>query len=136
MYTTEPQLRSDYVLRPSCLVRRHLAGTPSRRRRSQSTTASRTARTSYATYQPTLYVLTSTLDLLPVGPKFTRSACRARARPRPQTRRPPLLLKIDGTDRRTDRRTDTRSFYDACRILCGPRTVLVARGRIAAAPCE
>jgi len=55
-------------------------------------------------------------ELLTVGPKFTRLACRvaaaaaidrylplrARARPQQQTRRPPPLLSIDGTDRRTD----------------------------------
>ena len=53
-------------------------------------------------------------DLLTVGSKFTRSACRAaaaaidlyvprsRARPQQQTRRAPLLLSIDGTDRQTD----------------------------------
>jgi len=59
--------------------------------------------------------ITSTLNLLPVGPKFTRPACRAavaisaaRARPQQQTRWPPLLLSIDGTDRRTDtQRYDT-----------------------------
>jgi len=34
-----------------------------------------------------------------------------------QTHRPPLLLLIDGTDRRTD----TRPFYDAYHILFGPR---------------
>jgi len=70
------------------------------------------------------------LDLLAVGPKFTRPACRAaaaaidryllraRARPQQQTRRPLLLLSIDGTDGRTD----IRSFYDAYRILRGPHT--------------
>jgi len=54
------------------------------------------------------------LDLLTVGPKFTRPACRAvaaatidsisatRARPQQQTRLPPLLLSTDWTDRRTD----------------------------------
>ena len=43
------------------------------------------------------------------GPEFTRPACRyllrARAGPQQQTRRPPLLLSIDGTDRQTDGRT-------------------------------
>jgi len=52
------------------------------------------------------------LDLLAVGPKFTRPTYRepaaaidrylfARAQPQQQTRRPPLLLSIDGTDRQT-----------------------------------
>ena len=57
------------------------------------------------------------LDLLTVGPKFTRPACRAaaaaidryllqtHARPQQQTHRPPLLLSTDGTDRQTDGRT-------------------------------
>ena len=56
------------------------------------------------------------------GPHVARQQHRsvlfaARARPQQQTRRPPLLLSIDGTDRRTD----TRPFDDAYRILCGPR---------------
>jgi len=71
------------------------------------------------------------LELLRVGPKFTRPAYRAaaaamdrylfraRARPQQQIRRPPLLLSIDGTDRRMHRRTDTRPFCDAYCILCG-----------------
>jgi len=43
-------------------------------------------------------------------------------RPQQQTRRPPLLLSIDGTDRLIDWWTDTRPFYDAVyRILCRPR---------------
>jgi len=46
-----------------------------------------------------------------------RSISAARARPQQQTRRPPLLLSIDGTDGRTD----TRPLYDAYWILCGPR---------------
>ena len=45
----------------------------------------------------------------------------ARARPQQQTRRLlPLLLWMDGTDRRTD----TRPFYDAYRMLCEPRNNL------------
>ena len=69
--------------------------------------------------------------LTSVGPKFTRPTCpvaaapidryllRALARPQQQTRRPALLLLIDGTDGRTD---DT-SLYDAYRIglLCERR---------------
>jgi len=31
-----------------------------------------------------------------------------------QTRRPPLLLPIDGTDRRSDRQTDARPFHRPC----------------------
>ena len=58
--------------------------------------------------------LTSMFNFLTVEPKFTRPAyrtdaaaidwylLRARARPQQQTRRPLLLLSIDGTDRRTD----------------------------------
>jgi len=73
---------------------------------------------------------TGMLDLLTVGPKFTRPACRtaaaaidryllqARARPQQQTRRPPTLLLIAG---QTDGQTDTRPFYDAYRMLRGPR---------------
>jgi len=60
--------------------------------------------------------MTSMLDLLTVGPKFRmsrgsshyRSISAARARPQQQTRRPPLLLSSDGTDRRTDGRTFDR----------------------------
>jgi len=67
-------------------------------------------------------------DLLTVGSKFTRSACRAaaaaidlyvlrsRARPQQQTRRAPLLLSIDGTDRQTDGHS---TVYDAHCMLCG-----------------
>ena len=63
----------------------------------------------------------SMLALLAVRPKFTQPACcaaaaaidryllRARARPQQQTCRPPLLLSID----RTDRRTDARPFHEA-----------------------
>jgi len=63
------------------------------------------------------------LDLLAVGPKFTRPACRAAAAaidrylllaPAPD---PPQLLSIDGRETQTDGRTDTRPFYDAYRIL-------------------
>ena len=65
------------------------------------------------------------LTSLQLGQKFTRPVCRAaaaavdryllqaRTRPQQQTRRPPPLLSIDGTDGRTD----TRPFYDAYRIL-------------------
>ena len=86
------------------------------------------------------------LDLLTLGPKFTRPACRtaaaainryllwARARPQQQTRRPPLLLSIDGTDRRTDGRTggrrDTRPFYDSYCIPRGLRNNLSTNGQI------
>jgi len=41
-----------------------------------------------------------------------------------QTRRPSLLLLIDGTDRQTD----TRPFYDACCIRCGLRNNNNERG--------
>ena len=41
------------------------------------------------------------------GSSSYRSISAARARPQQQTRRPPLLLSIDGTDRRTDGRTMT-----------------------------
>jgi len=41
------------------------------------------------------------------GSSSYRSISAARARPQQQTRRPPLLLSIDGTDRRTDERTMT-----------------------------
>jgi len=86
------------------------------------------------------------LDLLTLGPKFTRPACRAaaaainryllwaRARPQQQTRRPTLLLSIDGTDRRTDGRTggrrDTRPFYDSYCIPRGLRNNLSTNGQI------
>jgi len=74
----------------------------------------------------------SMLDLLTVGQQFTRPACRAAAaavdgyllftpRPQQQTRQPPLLLSVDGTDRRSDGRTDTRPFDNTYRMLCGPR---------------
>ena len=55
--------------------------------------------------------------------RVSRGSCSYRsisavcARPQQQTRRPPLLLSINGTDRQTD----TRPLYDACHILCGPR---------------
>ena len=55
--------------------------------------------------------------------RVSRGSCSYRsisavcARPQQQTRRPPLLLSINGTDRRTD----TRPLYDACHIQCGPR---------------
>jgi len=74
-------------------------------------------------------LLTNMLDLLTVGPKFTRPTCRvaaavidryllrAIARPQQQTRRPPLPL-FDRWDRQTDGRTDTRSFCDAYRLRC------------------
>ena len=66
---------------------------------------------------------TSMLDHLTVRPKITRSACstvataivryllRARTRPQQQTRRPPLLLSIDGTDRQTLDRFITLTAY-------------------------
>jgi len=43
------------------------------------------------------------------------------AGPQQQTRRPPLLVSIDGTDRRTDRRTTDRfmtltAYYAGCMI--------------------
>ena len=44
------------------------------------------------------------------GSSSYRSISDARARPQQQTRRPQLLLSIDGTDRRTER---TRPFYDS-----------------------
>jgi len=43
------------------------------------------------------------------GSSSHRSISAARARPQQQTRRAPLLLSIDGTDRRTA----TQPFYDA-----------------------
>jgi len=46
--------------------------------------------------------------------------------PQQQTRPPPLLLSIDGTDRRTDGGTDTSPFYDAYRI-CVTMTVITTR---------
>jgi len=39
------------------------------------------------------------------GSSGYRSMSAARARPQQQTRRPPLLLSIDGTDRQTDGQT-------------------------------
>jgi len=44
------------------------------------------------------------------GGSSYRSISAARARPQQQTRRPPLLLSIDGTDRRRDRQTDRRTL--------------------------
>ena len=86
----------------------------------------------------------TTLHLLSVGPKCTRPACgsgydryrlRARAGAQQQIRQPPLLLSLDGTDRRTDRqtdgRTDTGPFYDARRILRSP-----ARNKYASRGCS
>jgi len=81
-------------------------------------------------------LLTNMLDLLTVGPKFTRPTCRvaaavidryllrAIARPQQQTRRPPLPL-FDRWDRQTDGRTDGRTLdrfvthtaYDANRVM-------------------
>jgi len=53
-----------------------------------------------------------------------RYLLRARTRPQQQTHRPPLLLSIDGTDRRTDRRTLGRfmalTAYYADRVMTGP----------------
>jgi len=70
------------------------------------------------------------LDLLAVGPKFTRPTYRdpaaaidrylfARAQLQQQTRRPPLLLSIDGTDRQTHEhyRFMTFAAYYADRVL-------------------
>jgi len=59
------------------------------------------------------------------GGSSYRSISAARARPQQQTRRPPLLLSIDGTDRRRDRQTDRRTLdhfivltaYNADRVL-------------------
>ena len=79
------------------------------------------------------------LDLLTVGPKFTRPACcaaaatinrsmsAARARPQQQTRRPPLLLSIDGTDRRTDGQTLDRFMTLAA--FCADRVIKLVYGR-------
>ena len=78
------------------------------------------------------------LDLLTVGPKFTRPACRAaaatinrsksaaRARPQQQTRRPPLL-SIDGTDRQTDGQTLDRFMTLAA--FCADRVIKLVYGR-------
>jgi len=55
------------------------------------------------------------------GGSSHRSIFAARARAQQQTRRPPLLLSIDGTDGQTDVRTDTRPLHDAYRVL-GPIT--------------
>jgi len=71
------------------------------------------------------------LDVLAVGPKFTRPACRAAAaaidryvRSAPDLSSKPAdrrgCRSTEQTDR-TDVRTDTRPFYDAYGILCGPR---------------
>jgi len=43
------------------------------------------------------------------GSSSYRSLSAASARPQQQIRRPPLLLLIDETDRRTDRRIDRRA---------------------------
>ena len=69
------------------------------------------------------------------GSGYDRYRLRARAGAQQQTRQPPLLLSIDGTDRRTDRqtdgRTDTGPFYDARRILRSP-----ARNKYASRGCS
>jgi len=71
------------------------------------------------------------LDLLTVGPKFTRPACRAAAaaidRYLLQTHAanpPTAAAAVDRWDRQTDGRTDTRPLYDVYRILHKPRNKL------------
>ena len=78
-----------------------------------------------------LYI--SMLDLLAVGPKFTRPACRAAAAAIDRYLLPAPVLSSKPADRRcccrstgqtdgrTDGRTDTGPFYDAYRMLRGPR---------------
>ena len=71
--------------------------------------------------------LTSTFDLLTVGPKFTRPTCRAAAAAIDRYLLPAPDLSSKPADRRccyrstgqTDGRNDTRLFYDAYRILRG-----------------
>jgi len=88
-----------------------------------------------ADIRPTLLVQvvqckwTSLLDLLRVGPKFTRPTCRAAAAGigRYLLRAPDLSSKPAGcrcccrSTGQTDGRTDTRPFYDAYGVLCRPR---------------
>jgi len=56
-----------------------------------------------------------------VGPSYSRSIFAARARPQQQTRRPPLLLSIDATDRRFM----TLIAYCADRVIKPRITVLL-----------
>ena len=73
------------------------------------------------------------LDLLTVGPNFTRPACLAAAAAvgryllpapdlssKPAGRAATVDLR-DKTDRKTVGRKDTPPFHDDCRILCGLR---------------
>jgi len=71
-------------------------------------------------------------SLVSVGARSYRSISAVYAAgAQQQTRRPPLLLSIDRTDRRTDRRTDGRTdgrtpdrcIYAPLRILCMPRVL-------------
>jgi len=66
------------------------------------------------------------LHLHAVGPKFTAAVAidqyllQARARTQQQTRRPPLVLSIDGTDRRTEGHSTsfmTLTAYYVCGLL-------------------
>jgi len=47
----------------------------------------------------------------------SRCISAARARPQQQTRRPPLLLSIDGTDRRTLDRFMTLTAHNVDRVI-------------------
>jgi len=80
------------------------------------------------------------LDLLTVGPKSGRPACRGSSSyrsitasvPRPTSAaNQPAAVAVDRwdkqTDRRTDGRTDTRPFYDACRIPLAQLYLLLSK---------
>jgi len=49
---------------------------------------------------------------MPRGSSVYRNICAVRNGPQQQTRRPPLLLSIDGTDRQTDTRSLTAYYAD------------------------
>jgi len=78
------------------------------------------------------------LDLLAAKPKFTlppsraaaatidRYLLRARVPLQQQTRRPPLLLSIDGTDGQTLDHFITLTAYYADRVIVGDKTLLIS----------
>jgi len=67
------------------------------------------------------------------GSGYDRYRLRARAGAQQQTRQPPLLLSIDGTDRRTDRQTDGQTldlFMTLAAYYAAPRVISTHRAGV------
>jgi len=62
------------------------------------------------------------------GSRSYRSLSAARAGAQQQTRQPPLLLSIDGTDRQTDGRTPDR-FMTALAAYCEQHVIIAGSRR-------